>query len=860
MKKSTHKRLTAWLLTLALVVTLLPGMGMTALAVEDGGEGNGPPAVEVVEPENGNSGSDETVGTPPSTESEPPALPESKEKDKTTEDEGDPSGSDYDIEADTQPRGLMRALAAPTAAGTYPAANVVSVDGGKNFAADRLYFRNGEARCSANSANYNAYYDPTTGTLTLKNYNGKRIAVGGVPRADITVKLIGTNIINDGSLTNGVGGNITITSDSNGTLSITHTKTISGSNPAIGIETGFSASDQTGNVTIKGNAKVTINMTHNGTSTYEKAYGIYAKENITISENASVDITCATPNNTTGGSNCNGMFANGNVSIDTTGTIKIDVTKAGKDKDNGFSVGVFPMGTAILTKVGNMEVEWKKEASFSANSGDAFRRGASFSDTDHAINVDTTNCYASYRYGTPYYTVTVQDGQLTGPGVKYANGSGYFLAGDKVNITPATKKGRSGEEIPFKEWTFSDVMLDKSATTASNSFTVPGKDVTVTAKHSPFDGKPTFTPTGDLNNQGVLTFKTMVKADAAYEGFRLVKEGNENNESSYILINPDTTSTSSPYVYSDETSIYDVNKGNYYVAELLNGTYYLSEKFTVNYVKPRPEISTDWWFDPTDFGSVEVDYTYTTGRNLTITNKGAADTGPLTITVEGTNPDAFTVSKEVINNIPAGGNAVSTVRPKTGLAAGMYTATLKISGDNVNTLSLNMKFTVTDPNASATVSGKVKSYGSASEAVTVTLLQGTSEVATKTLTGASGSVPYSQNYSFSAVPTGTYTLKVEKKGHAPWTEEITVATTAISKDVTVYLWGDVNRDGEVTAADAQEIQRKAAKLSSAYDTEPNKSYWILRADVNRDGDVTAADAQEIQRNAAKLSSAIDSLP
>ena len=117
MKKSTHKRLTAWLLTLALVVTLLPGMGMTALAVEDGGEGNDPPAAEVVEPEDGNSGTDETVGTPPPTESETPAPPESKEEDKTTEDEGDPSGSDYDIEADTQPRGLTRALAAPTAEG-----------------------------------------------------------------------------------------------------------------------------------------------------------------------------------------------------------------------------------------------------------------------------------------------------------------------------------------------------------------------------------------------------------------------------------------------------------------------------------------------------------------------------------------------------------------------------------------------------------------------------------------------------------------------------------------------------------------------------------------------------------------------
>ena len=101
---------------------------------------------------------------------------------------------------------------------------------------------------------------------------------------------------------------------------------------------------------------------------------------------------------------------------------------------------------------------------------------------------------------------------------------------------------------------------------------------------------------------------------------------------------------------------------------------------------------------------------------------------------------------------------------------------------------------------------------------------------------------------------------MEKKGHAPWTEEITVATTAIAKDVTVYLWGDVNRDGEVTAADAQEIQRKAAGLSSVFDTDPNSAYCTLRADVNRDGAITAADAQEIQRKAAGLSSTISTLP
>lgn len=851
MKKSTHKRLTAWLLTLALVVTLLPGMGMTALAAEDGGEGNGPPAVEVVDPEDESSGSDETVEPPPSTESEPPALPESKEEDKTTEDEGDPSGSDYDIEADTQPRGLMRALAAPTAADDYPAANVVSVDNGKTFAAGRLYFRNGEDGCSSNSTDYNAYYDPTTGTLTLKNYNGKRIAVGGALRADITVKLVGTNTINGGVLESSVGGDITITSDSKGTLSITHT--LNGGNDAIGIKTGLTSGQTTGNVTIKGDAKVTINVTHNGTNGYDNAYGIYAKENITISEDASVDITCATPNNTTGGYNCNGLVASKKVIIDTNGEIKINVKNAGGD--DAYSYGIFPTNGATLTKVGNMEVKWKKHASVSLNSGGVITGSESFSDTDHAINVDKPNCYASYRYGTPR-TVMVKNGTLTGPGVLNAKSSGKFLENDTVSITPYERKGKSGETIPFKGWTSSDVTLS-SPTTAANSFTVPNKDVTVTAKHDPFDGTPTFTPTGTTNTTGTLTFKTKVKLGDGTECFYLAKDGEQNDESKYISFRTDNSPSTSPYEYNYETrtlpGINQVDEGDYYVVEKLDGTYYLSEKFTVNYVKPRPEISTDWWFDPTDFGSVEVGYTYTTGRNLTITNKGAAGTGELTITVEGNNPDAFTVSKEVIDNIPASGNAVSTVRPKTGLAAGIYTATLKIRGDNVNTLRRNVKFIVKDPNASAAVSGTITSYGDTGENVTVTLTKQdeTTTAFTDTLTGVPGTAPYSQNYSFATVPAGTYTLKVEKKGHAPWTEEITVATDNIGKDVTVYLWGDVNRDGDVDLYDLLTLQQYLAKNITLTETQ------LLISDVTKDDKVDLYDLLTLQQYLARNITSFD---
>ena len=474
------------------------------------------------------------------------------------------------------------------AADTYPTASEVCVDGSKYFGEPgSYYFRNNESACSKNSTGYNAYYNPTTGTLTLNGYNGGSITVGGT-KSKITVVLVGDNTITNGSLTSAGGGDITVTSDSSGTLSIS--KTTSGSNAAIGIETGLSASDITGNVTIKGDAKVTIKMTHNGTKTYDKAYGIFAKENITISENASVDITCATPNNTTGGDRCNGLYAAQNVTIDTNGTIKIDVTKAGKD--DGYSFGVYPMGKATLTKVGNMEVQWKKHATHSSYPGGVVYKGASLSDTDYAINEDTTNCYASYRKGTPY-TVTVEYGTLAGTGVvSHANNNGNFLAGDTVEIKPSVMKGKSGEVIPFKEWTPSDVAFTSPATTENNSFTVPANAVTVTAKHNPFVGAPTFTPKGTTGTEGTLTFTTVVDPYDGSEGFYLVKEADVDTTSKYISINPSKTSTGSPYEYSSTVNFNNFPAGNYYVAEKLNGAWYLSDLFAVNYTAASTPTAT----------------------------------------------------------------------------------------------------------------------------------------------------------------------------------------------------------------------------------------------------------------------------
>lgn len=274
---------------------------------------------------------------------------------------------------------------------TYPTASEVLVDGNKYFGEPGCYyFKNGASACSKDPNNYNAYYNPNTGVLTLDGYNGGSIVAGGT-RSKITVVLKGTNTITNGSLTSAWGGDITVTSSSGGTLSITNT--LNDSNAAIGIETGYGP-QTTGNVTITGNAKVTIDMTHNGTRGYEKAYGIFAKENITISEDASVDIICKTQYNTARfGDYCNGLRTDKNVTIDTNGTIKIDVHEAGTE---AYSYGINSMGTLTLEKVGGMTVKWKKAG---VQGSPLLPSSASFDPTaydTHMDTTDTTNCTATY--------------------------------------------------------------------------------------------------------------------------------------------------------------------------------------------------------------------------------------------------------------------------------------------------------------------------------------------------------------------------------------------------------------------------------------------------------------------------------
>ena len=246
---------------------------------------------------------------------------------------------------------------------------------------------------STEPTTYVAWYK--NGVLTLNNFTGKSnsgIVLQGAPAADLIIKLIGNNTItpyDTGIQGNSAAGSITITADSgsNGNLTIDMTNSM---RPVFGINGSANS------VTITGSANVTINATT--TATNQESYGIKSDKAVSILENASVSITCKTPNSTSRSDSCKGIFSGSGVTIETDGQITIDVSAAGNE---AYSYGILSMSALNLTKVGGMTVRWKKA---SMQGAPLLPSSASFDPNAYDTNVDETTCTATY---TPKGTATI---------------------------------------------------------------------------------------------------------------------------------------------------------------------------------------------------------------------------------------------------------------------------------------------------------------------------------------------------------------------------------------------------------------------------------------------------------------------
>ncbi|NLZ92161.1 MAG: hypothetical protein GX918_09600 [Clostridiales bacterium] len=126
------------------------------------------------------------------------------------------------------------------------------------------------------------------------------------------------------------------------------------------------------------------------------------------------------------------------------------------------------------------------------------------------------------------------------------------------------------------------------------------------------------------------------------------------------------------------------------------------------------------------FTAAVVNYSQQAAQEFTITNTGTGTITGLSAVLSGEN---FEISAALsASSLNAGGTATVSVRPKTGLAAGTYTDTLTITGDNGISLTAGLSFTVNpatygidlDKTGIHTFTGKTAGYDSVTP-LTVTI-------------------------------------------------------------------------------------------------------------------------------------------
>jgi hypothetical protein len=150
--------------------------------------------------------------------------------------------------------------------------------------------------------------------------------------------------------------------------------------------------------------------------------------------------------------------------------------------------------------------------------------------------------------------------------------------------------------------------------------------------------------------------------------------------------------------------------GGYAAPVTVSGGNGITATFMVSFtVDPVPTygISLDVTESHT-FPAAIAGYEEQAAKSVTITNTGNMESGPLTAALSGTGSDSFALSTTTISSIWGGGhNAFDpfTVAPKTGRAAGTYTATVTVSGGNAITANFDVSFTV-NPMPTYTVTWK----------------------------------------------------------------------------------------------------------------------------------------------------------
>lgn len=301
--------------------------------------------------------------------------------------------------------------------------------------------------------------------------------------------------------------------------------------------------------------------------------------------------------------------------------------------------------------------------------------------------------------------------------------------------------------------------------------------------------------------------------------------------------------------------------GTYTETVTVSGDNIASQSFNVSFtVNPKvPQRSIKLSEEGTyTFPEATVGYSAPAAKEVTITSTGTAATGKLYITLDGANKTSFTLGKNEIESIAVDESATFTVTPKTGLAAGTYTAKVTVGDGNLNLGSFNVSFKVNKASSGG---------GSHSSSIQKpTIIAGEGAETSLSILGTNLTIKVTEGYELTDVIlngvskgkvtelTGLRTgdkveVKTEKKQEKPSKEEIIAALdssklVARSKLITLengkkavrVTWYDQN--GNEIDFDGIEVYRSVKRykgygLEPFYTTKGDKSegYYVNTKDL-----------------------------
>ena len=301
---------------------------------------------------------------------------------------------------------------------------------------------------------------------------------------------------------------------------------------------------------------------------------------------------------------------------------------------------------------------------------------------------------ATVYVAPPNYTITISKttiGTVTASSTSATEGTGITLT-----VTPA-----SGYELiaisAYKTGESATVVETLHATSLQTyEFTMPAYDVTVTA---------TFQKTADQ-----LDREAAEAAKAAVEGgtYRIAQAtGNDAETVKTWLVNTlnvlfgqlyNVQFRSTESIAGDVTitAITPAVAGTETTPDGINGSF----KFTVTLTRNATTLLTGEILGvivATPYEATPVKQIELLVQNnlmIQIINTGNTATGELTLALSGENADVFTLPATLVSSLAVGGDNTITLIPDAGLSPGIYTATLTVSAEGIDPVSVDIIYKV----------------------------------------------------------------------------------------------------------------------------------------------------------------------